>query len=165
MIAVEEMSNEQIKEVLKRVRYGHLGLARNNHPYVVPINYAFDDPHIYIYTTEGKKTEIIKNNPEVCLQVEDVRSQKDWESVIVIGDVEQISDLSEREQALKHILSANPTLTPAVSIRWMDSWVRENIEVVYRLKPRMMTGRSTIEHNIVAPEEAELEKKRKATIY
>lgn len=165
MIAIEEMSNGEIKEVLKRVGYGHLGLARGNHPYVVPIHYAYDDPHIYIYTTEGKKTEIIKDNPEICLQVEDVKSDQDWQSVIAIGEAVRLKNTEVREHALKFILASNPTLTPAISIRWMDSWVRENIEVVYRLTPRMLTGRSTIEHSFNEPEESEQEKKRKATIY
>lgn len=165
MIAVEEMSNGQIKEVLKRVGYGHLGMARGIHPYVVPIHYAYDDPHIYIYTTEGKKTAIIGDNPEVCLQVEEVQSDKDWVSIIATGEVVKLTDKEERERALEFILAANPTLTPAVSIRWMDSWVRENVEVVYRLTPRMLTGRSTIEHAEPHPDFPEQEKKRKATIY
>ena len=55
MIEVQELGNKQIEELLKRVGYGHLGCARNNHPYVVPINYAYEDGLIYIYTTEGKK--------------------------------------------------------------------------------------------------------------
>ncbi len=165
MIAVEEMSSGQIKEVLRRVGYGHLGLARGSHPYVVPINYPFDDPYIYIYTTEGKKTEIIKDNPEVCLQVEDVKSKKDWQSIIITGEAVQITELEERERALEFILATNPTLTPAISIRWMDSWVRENIEVVYRILPRMMTGRSTVEHAGADKEFSEQEKRRKSTIY
>lgn len=165
MIAVEEMSNGQIKEVLKRIGYGHLGMARGNHPYVVPIHYAYDDPHIYFYTTEGKKTEIIKNNPEVCLQIEQVKSSRDWQSVIAVGEAVRLTDFEERERALESILASNPTLTPAVSIRWMDSWVRENIEVIYRLTPRMLTGRSTIEHSCDEPEKSELEKKRKAKVY
>lgn len=165
MIAVEEMGGGQIREVLKRVGYGHLGMARGSKPYVVPVHYAYDDPFIYIYTTEGKKTEIIKDNPEICLQVEDVKSEKDWESVIVSGEAVQITDLEERERALGFILKDNPTLTPAVSIRWMDSWVRENIEVIYKVFPRMMTGRSTIEHAGATEEFSEQEKKRKSTIY
>ena len=165
MIAVEEMSSGQIREVLKRVGYGHLGMARGAFPYVVPINYAFNDPYVYIYTTEGKKTEIIKDNPEVCLQVEDVRSRDDWESVIVVGEAVRITEATERELALKFILAVNPTLTPAVSIRWMDNWVRENVEVVYRILPRMLTGRATIEHAGATEEFSAREKKRKSTIY
>jgi len=165
MIAVEEMSNGQIKEVLKRVGYGHLGMARGIHPYVVPIHYAYDEPHIYIYTTEGKKTEIIKDNPEICLQVEEVKSEKDWASVIATGEAVKLTDKAEHEHALEFILAANPTLTPAISIRWMDSWVRENIEVIYRLTPRMLTGRITIEHSETFATLSKQKKKRKATIY
>ena len=165
MIAVEELGAGQIKEVLSRLNYGHLGMARGSHPYVVPIHYAYDDPYIYIYTTEGKKTEIIKDNPEICLQVEDVKGDQDWQSVIVIGEAKQITDPKERERALQFILAANPTLTPAVSIRWMDNWVRENIEVVYKILPRMMTGRSTIEHAGAPEEFSEEEKRRKSVIY
>jgi nitroimidazol reductase NimA-like FMN-containing flavoprotein (pyridoxamine 5'-phosphate oxidase superfamily) len=165
MIAIEEMSNGQIKELLKRIGYGHLGVTRGTHPYVVPIHFAYDDPYIYIYTTEGKKTEIIRDNPEICLQVEDIRSDKDWESVIVTGEAARITGKEERERALEFILAVNPTLTPAISIRWMDSWVRENVEVIYRIMPRMLTGRATIEHADAAPEFSEQEKRRKSTIY
>jgi nitroimidazol reductase NimA-like FMN-containing flavoprotein (pyridoxamine 5'-phosphate oxidase superfamily) len=165
MIAVEEMSNGQIKEVLRSVGFGHLGMARGIHPYVVPIHFAYDEPHIYIYTTEGKKTEIIKDNPEVCLQVEAVKSDRDWVSVIATGEVLKITDKAEHERALEFILAANPTLTPAISIRWMDSWVRENIEVVYRLTPRMLTGRATIEHSETFAQLSSQRKKRKGTIY
>jgi len=165
MIAVEEMSSGQIKEILKRVGYGHLGMARGSHPYVVPVNYAYDDPHIYIYTTEGKKSEIIRDNPEVCLQVEDVKSEKDWVSVIAIGEAAPITDDDERKRALEFILGSNPTLTPALSIRWMDSWVRENIEVIYRVLPRMLTGRVTIEYTGFFAETADEVKSRKSRIY
>jgi nitroimidazol reductase NimA-like FMN-containing flavoprotein (pyridoxamine 5'-phosphate oxidase superfamily) len=165
MIAVEEMSSGQIKEVLKRVGYGHLGVTRGVHPYIVPVHYAYDDPYIFIYTTEGKKTEIIRDNPEICLQVEDVKSDKDWESVIVSGEAYRINDKEERDRALEFILARNPTLTPAISIRWMDSWVRENVEVVYRIIPRMLTGRATIERTEATPESSEQEKHRRSTIY
>ena len=165
MIAVEEMSNGQIKEVLMRVGYGHLGMSRGIHPYVVPIHFAYDDPHIYIYTTEGKKTGILKANPEICLQVEEVKSDQDWSSVMVTGEAVKLKNKNEREHALEFILAANPTLTPALSIRWMDSWVRENVEVIYRITPRMITGRTTIEHSDTLAAIAPDEKKRKATIY
>lgn len=165
MIAVEEMDNGMIREVLKRVGYGHLGMARGNIPYVVPINYVYDQPHIYIYTTEGKKTEVIKANPEVCLQVEDVKSEKDWVSVIATGEAVKVTDETERARVLEIILKANPTLTPALSIRWMDSWIRENVEIVYRLTPRMLTGRATIEYSGFHEGFFDAEKRRKSSIY
>ena len=82
MVEVQEMNDDECKKLLVRVGYGHLGLVRGTHPYVVPVHYAYDEPHIYIYTTEGKKTEIIEANPEVCLQVENVNDENHWQSVI-----------------------------------------------------------------------------------
>ena len=143
MIQVEELSDAEINEILDRVGYGHLACSRDNQPYVVPVHYAYADGKVFIYTTEGKKFEIIKTNPNVCLQVEEVTDNQHWQSVIVDGIAEQITD-KEREKALKIIVEANPTLTPAMSIRWMDNWVRENIAVVYRVTPTSVTGRRTV---------------------
>jgi nitroimidazol reductase NimA-like FMN-containing flavoprotein (pyridoxamine 5'-phosphate oxidase superfamily) len=150
MIEVQEMKNSEIEQVLRRVSYGHLACARDNRPYIVPIHYAYDKPNIYVYTTEGMKTDIIKDNPHVCLQIEEVVDIDDWRSIVVNGDAEQITDQNEREEAVKLILSTNPTLTPAISIRWMDDWVRENREIVYRIKPSIVTGRSSVKVKIKA---------------
>ncbi len=144
MIEVQEMTDDEIEEVLQSVGYGHFACARNNKPYVVPISYVYSKPNIYIYTTEGKKSDIINDNPRVCLQVEDVINNTQWRSVVFNGTAEQITDRAEREEVLKLILKTNPTLTPAISIRWMDNWVRENREIVYKIKPDTATGRSAL---------------------
>lgn len=144
MVMVEEMNDEDSKKLLQRIGYGHLGLVRDTHPYVVPIHYAYNEPYIYIFTTEGKKTEIIANNPEVCLQVEEISDEKNWQSVIVIGDAVQLTNIEEITRAMDFILATNPKLTPALSIRWMDQWIRSNVDVVYRITPAMITGRTTI---------------------
>ena len=141
MIEVKELSEDEISELLKRTGYGHLACSRDGEPYIVPIHFAYDDGEIYVYTTEGKKYEIIKKNPRVCLQAEHVVDNENWQSVIVDGEAVQIEDEKERERAMKLITAVNPTLTPAVSIRWMDSWVRENIEVIYRIRPLRTSGR------------------------
>lgn len=144
MIEIVEMAKSEIEEVLQRVGYGHFACAIDNQPYVVPIHYAYEKPYIFIYTTEGKKTDMIKANPRVCLQAEEVVGNGDWRSVIVIGEAEQIIEREEREKALKLILSINPTLTPAIGIRWVDNWVRENIEFVFRINPDVVTGRTSV---------------------
>lgn len=144
MIEIEEMNDKDVRATIARLGYGHLACCRNDHPYVVPIHFAFDGEFAFVYTTEGKKSEIIRVNPEVCLQAEEVVNNENWTSVMIIGDAEQLSEEADRRHALDLIVKVNPKLTPAVSIRWMDSWVRENVEVVYRIKPRMMTGRRTV---------------------
>lgn len=144
MIEIEEMRESEARELLRRINYAHLAMAEDNIPYVVPVHYAFDGDELYIYTTEGKKAEIIRDNPEICLQAEDVENNEDWKSVIVYGTAQQITNEDSRQEALDLILKINPRLAPAISIRWMDSWVRENIEVIYRITPRTITGRQTL---------------------
>lgn len=144
MIEVREMDNDEVVRLLERVGYGHLACSVGDRPYLVPIHYAYRSPDIYIYTTEGKKSEMIARNANVCLQLEDVKDNKNWESVIVTGKAERLNDEEKREAALNAIVAVNPTLTPAVSIRWMDNWVRENIEVIYVVRAEMMTGRCSV---------------------
>ena len=145
MVEIEEMYDDEIRETLERLNYAHLSCSRDDLPYVVPVHYVFDGEHIFIYTTEGKKAEMLRANPELCLQAEEVTDKENWVSVIAFGRAEQLVDADERRAALDRILEVNPRLTPAVSIRWMDSWVRENVEVIYRVRPRKVTGRRTVD--------------------
>lgn len=147
MVEVQEMDDDDCKKLLQRVGYGHLACARDSQPYVVPIHYAYNEPHVYIYTTSGKKTDVIEDNPAVCLQVEDVTNEKHWQSVIITGDAVQLTESKEIKQATEFILSTNPNLTPALSIRWMDAWVRSNITIVYRIAPKTITGRTTVDRS------------------
>jgi nitroimidazol reductase NimA-like FMN-containing flavoprotein (pyridoxamine 5'-phosphate oxidase superfamily) len=143
MLEIEEMGSDDINDLIETSSFGHLGCSRDDEPYVVPINYAFVEPHLYIYTTEGKKADILKSNPRVCLQIERIKDRTDWESVVIHANAHEVSDADEREKAVRAILKINPTLTPAISVQWMDDWVRENIEILFRLDISSKTGRKT----------------------
>ena len=144
MIEVREMSDTENIDILTGGGFGHLGMAEGDDPYVLPIHYVFLDPNIYIYTTEGMKWEIIQNNPKVCLNVDDIIDHTDWRSVVVRGDAIRLEDDAEIKQIRTELLKVDPTLTPAVSVQWMDHWVRENIEVILRIEPRSITGRCSV---------------------
>lgn len=141
MLEVAELSRQQIVELLERLDYGHLACSLDDRPYVIPVHFAYDNGEIFIYTTEGKKSRILAANPRVCLQFEEVIDNQNWVSVIIDGEAARVTDAKERERILGLIVAINPTLTPAVSIHWMDNWVRENIEVLYRIVPLEMNGR------------------------
>lgn len=144
MIEVQEMSDPEIDKLLGRIGYGHLACSHNDQPYVVPVHYAYSNGEIFVYTTEGKKSEIIAANPRVCLQAEEVTDNQHWQSVIVDGVATRLAGEKERDVAFRKIVEINPTLTPAVSIHWMDEWIRENIEVIYRIIPDRMSGRRAV---------------------
>lgn len=145
MLKVEDMLLEEIQRVLLRAGFGYLGCARDDgRPYVVPMHYAYDAKEVYIFTTEGTKTEYIEKNPQVCLQVEEMQDTSHWRSVMVNGRAELITDQRELELAMQLITERNPTLTPALNLTQIDSWGRANNVAVYRIHPDVMDGRKTV---------------------
>ncbi|MEJ7712004.1 MAG: pyridoxamine 5'-phosphate oxidase family protein [Pyrinomonadaceae bacterium] len=143
MIEVKEMGPKDVRLLLLKVGYGHLGCARNGRPYVIPIHYAYDERDIFIFTTEGMKTEYIEENPEVCLQVEEVQDASHWQSVIITGRAERLEKTEDSELAMQLISGRNPTLTPALSKMWIDNWGRANKVAIYRIHPLVISGRHT----------------------
>ena len=66
---------QQIREILDKSKVLHLGLAVNNEPYVVPMNYGytFEDEKLVIYlhsAVRGKKLDMIAENPKVFFELE-----------------------------------------------------------------------------------------------
>lgn len=150
MIEVLEMRNSEIYELLERVGYGHLACCRDDQPYVLPIYYVYDGNEILIYTTAGLKSEIIKSNPRICLQVEEILDNGAWGSIVVTGTAEEITDRTKRENAVELIQASNPNLLPALAIKWSKDWMRKNVEVVYKLKVHTASGRFSSEIRIAA---------------
>lgn len=143
MLKVEDMSRDEMHELLERQSFGHLGCARNGRPYVVPMNYAFDGKDLFFFTTEGMKTHFIDENPEVCMQVEEVTDPSHWRSVMVIGRAEKLSQSEDVQRAMQHILKRNPSLTPAISATSLDTWGRAVDIALYKITPEIIDGRKT----------------------
>jgi len=88
---VGNLGNEQIKDLLAAQRFAHLGCYADNQMYIVPISYALDGDNLVGQTTPGRKVEMMRKNPEVCLQVEDIRAIAHWKSAILWGRFEELS--------------------------------------------------------------------------
>ena len=145
MIEILEMHEGEIRDFLRRMSYGHLACCRDNQPYVVPIYFAYDGTDIFIYTTEGLKTQMIEDNPKICLQVEELLDGGAWQSVVILGEADRIADRGKREAAIELLRSNNPTLLPALAIKWSKDWIRKNVEAVYRIRIESITGRFSSE--------------------
>ena len=149
MIDIEDMPQDDMEALVRRVGFGHLGSAdERGRPYVVPMHYAYDGECVYLFTTEGAKTENIGHNPEVCLQVEEIRDPSHWRSVMVFGRAERLSRAEDTERAMQLITGSNPTLTPAINRTQIDSWGRAANVAVYRIKVEAMDGRRTVSPSV-----------------
>ena len=144
MLEVKEMSRGEMTALLLRGKFGHLGCSRDGHPYVVPMNYAYDSESLYFFTTEGTKTEYIGANHEVCFQVEEIVDASRWASVMAFGQAERVTEPEDTERAMQLIAGRNPTLTPALNETKVGAWKRPANIAVYRVRPEALYGRTTI---------------------
>lgn len=92
-----ELSAAEINEVLHAEVVGRIGCVAEGWPYIVPINYVYDDEAILAQGPEGLKVHAMRHHPRVCFEVEQIRSPSNWRTVVVRGRYEELlQDAGER---------------------------------------------------------------------
>jgi hypothetical protein len=85
-----EMPPSEIDVFVVSQKVGRLGCHVGGETYVVPVIYAWDAGCIYVYTTEGKKVDMLRENPRVCFEIDEHQPTGAWRSVIVQGMFEEL---------------------------------------------------------------------------
>jgi len=141
---VGELTREECLKVLEEGFVARLGCHVDGETYVVPISYALDGERILGQTTVGKKVQMLRANPRVCLVVDTGKALDDWKSVIVWGSYQELSD-GEKPAAARALMDA---LSPHLSAegRSQRDVTPDKISgryegVVYAIKIERMTGR------------------------
>lgn len=93
-----ELNEQQMNNLLASQVVGRLACTDSTQPYLVPVTYAFDGYYIYGQTNEGMKLGLLRNNPNVCFEVDTMTNMANWQSVIIRGRFEELSD-NEAENA------------------------------------------------------------------
>lgn len=134
----KQLSDHEARALLSAVGIGRLGCIYENEPYVVPINYVFDDGVIYSHSLPGRKIDALRSHPRACLQVDYIESDLEWCSVIAYGTFEEIRARNDREVILGKLLSRFPKLTPVESLQARDAAAPDTI--VFRIRIDRITG-------------------------
>ncbi len=148
-----ELNQKEIEEVLHQQVIGRVGCHADNITYVVPISYAYDGQYIYGYTQEGMKIKMMRKNRSVCFEVDTMQNMAHWQSVISWGEFEELTNETERHNALlklhERILPLVPSATTKLSPEWPFSPTDINAikGVVFRFRLIKKTGR--FENNTV----------------
>ena len=89
---IDEMTQDECRELLGRGMIARLGCCLEDQPYVVPVYFAYESDFIYVLSTVGQKIEWMRANPNVCVQVDDVAAQSEWASVIANGQYQELTE-------------------------------------------------------------------------
>ena len=101
---IEDMSRQEIKELLNRASIGRLASAKDNQPYVVPIRFVYSGVYLYSFTTLGQKIDWMRENSKVCVEFDEIDATNSWQTVIVTGRFEEITKEHKAERDVAHQL-------------------------------------------------------------
>lgn len=96
-----KLTEQEIEELLKDNIWGHLGCNDGLNTYVYPLNYLYDGKYITCHSQEGFKVQVMRKNNRVCFQVDEIKNDKNWKSVIVVGQFLEVNDEQEGNYARK----------------------------------------------------------------
>jgi nitroimidazol reductase NimA-like FMN-containing flavoprotein (pyridoxamine 5'-phosphate oxidase superfamily) len=141
---IHEMTIDECYSVLQKSNVGRLACARDGQPYVVPISFAFDGNYVYGFTTLGQKIEWMRSNPFICLEVDEIMSERQWTSLILFGQYEELPDRPEYEQAR---IRAHELLQKR-AMWWEPAYISQEhrdqthslIPIFYRIHIKRITG-------------------------
>ena len=128
------LEKKEMDLLLAKMRVGHLATVDSDgSPYIVPLDYRYVDGVIYFHgATKGQKIENIRINPKVSFEVTSIDPAESrlrsygsavgrrWECVVIRGRAEHVTDQAERTKAFP-----------------------KSSKGVYKIKPELITGRST----------------------
>ena len=109
----------EIRRILETAKVLHLGLAVDDEPYVVPMNYGhtFEDGKLTLYlhsAVRGKKLDMMRRNPKVFFEIDcdhkpfegDLPCQYGmvYSSIMGRGKAQIVEDVEEKKQAMVHLM-------------------------------------------------------------
>jgi uncharacterized protein len=143
-VQIEELGRQASLDLVARVRFGRLACAKASQPYIVPFYYVWDEGHIYSFTTVGQKIEWMRDNPLVCVEVDDVKSSQQWSSVVVFGRYEELPNSAEwqttRERVHHLLMQREIWWEPGFAKSIAHGATRPLIPVFYRILIEQITG-------------------------
>ncbi|HET6766429.1 MAG TPA: pyridoxamine 5'-phosphate oxidase family protein [Chitinophagaceae bacterium] len=119
---IRQLSVTEIEDLLRKQIVGRIGCSHQSEVYIIPMSYAYDGKYFYCHSYEGKKLEMMRKNPKVCFQVDEMKDMGNWKSVIAWGDFEELLDEKEKNNALRILLERHVPFISSITTHLGDTW-------------------------------------------
>jgi uncharacterized protein len=139
---IHELTTAECTEVLQRTTLGRLACVRDDAPYILPLHLYYDGDHLYGFATLGKKIDWLRENPVVCVEVDEVTDEDNWTSVLVFGRYEELPPRPEYEEPRKRaqsLFQQRPRWWQPATAKLASG--ERAIPVVYRIQIQEISGR------------------------
>ncbi|MFX1558003.1 MAG: pyridoxamine 5'-phosphate oxidase family protein [Promethearchaeota archaeon] len=110
----EIIDKKEIESIIERATVCRIGLSEDSIPYIIPVNFGYNNNFLYFHSAPvGKKIDIIRNNNNVCFEMDIdhellildniCNSSMKYRSIIGFGKASFITNAEEKRKALKII--------------------------------------------------------------
>jgi nitroimidazol reductase NimA-like FMN-containing flavoprotein (pyridoxamine 5'-phosphate oxidase superfamily) len=146
---IGRLCTEQIDELLYNNLVGRIGCRDSTQVYIVPVNYVYDGKYIIGHSVPGMKIQMMRKNPHVCFEVDEIKGLSNWKSVIAWGEYQELTDERERYNAMKLFVDrtlklkiSETAIPPELSDNRVHPRSPGNIRpIIYRILLTEKTGR------------------------
>jgi uncharacterized protein len=141
------LTNTEVETLMQSETVGRIGCCADNKMYVVPISYAYGEGCVYCYTYEGKKVDMMRKNPAVCFQVDNMRDLSNWKSALCWGEFEELEAEDQRLHALEMLNQRRVPMISSQTMHISSQWPFSGVNtanlpgIFFRIKLNEKTGR------------------------
>jgi hypothetical protein len=147
---IDALPRNDIDQFLRSQTLARIGCHAGGQIYIVPITYApeqDDGPvtSVLVHSLEGQKVRMMRENPHVCLEVDDIEDKSHWRTVVADGEFEEIRGEENRRHAMELLAEKLlPRSQVARIARGEDPFKPAGLDlpvVLYRVRIRDASGR------------------------
>lgn len=142
-----KLTEEDIEVLVKHQLVGRIGCHSKGVTYIVPISYAYDGKYVYAHTFEGMKVDFMRKNPNICFQVDDTKDLSNWQSAILWGEFEELTNEPDRTQALRKLTDRKLPFITSETMHLTSQWPFQDSDlskisgIVFRILIKEKSGR------------------------
>jgi len=136
------MTDGEIEAFLDAEVVARVGVFADGETYVVPVALVASGGALWGFSHEGRKLDMMRSNPRVCVELDRVRHLGSWRSVIVQGTFEELEgDEARRGTELIASRLASLATDDESRRRLAEAVSMDPVPAVYRIVIRSATGR------------------------
>lgn len=138
---IEILNSQENINLIKRNKFAHLACHNSKEVYLVPVSYIFENGYIYSHSKPGHKIDIMRKNPDVCFQVEEVQDFFHWKSVVIQGKFEELFG-NAATTAMRRLIQEFTKDEKRRSELEIDFAAQLESSIIYRIKIEESSGRA-----------------------
>lgn len=146
---ITKLTTKEIFDVLESNYIGRISCSVGTKSYIVPITYSFDKETgtIISRSGEGMKVDMLRENPNVCFETEQIQDINHWKTVIAWGSYKELEGSYARNELHKMVTRLRALLREDhPHLKYLSdmsySQITHDIDIVYHIELTEISGRA-----------------------